>query len=56
MDINKRELYKLYMQWVDRVSEEHQWKTHFHPREIVNAICDILKQHPELINSKTNEV
>lgn len=54
MTINKKELYKLYMQWVDQVSEDLDWKTTFGPEEIVYAIADILEKHPELI--KTNNM
>ena len=27
MKIDKDELFKLYMEWVDKVSEENDWKT-----------------------------
>lgn len=54
MKINKEELYKLYMQWVEKVSEECDWKTHFTPLEIVNAIAVILEENPHLINSESN--
>lgn len=50
--IDKETLYDLYMQWVDRVSEDCEWKTSFEPKEIVNAISIILEQNPNLI---TNE-
>lgn len=50
MNINKSELYKLYMQWVEMVSEDHDWKTQFHPREIVDAIAVILESNPQLIS------
>jgi hypothetical protein len=52
MTIDKRELYKLYMQWVEKVTEEHEWKTQFGPREIVNAIADIIEKNPQLINDQ----
>ena len=35
MTIDKTELYKLYMEWVDKVADEYEWKTHFGPKEIV---------------------
>ena len=47
--INKEELYKLYMEWVDEVAETCDWKTHFTPEEIVYAIADILEKNPKLI-------
>ena len=49
MQIDKTELYKLYMAWVEEVSEACDWKTHFTPKEIVYAISRILEEHPELI-------
>lgn len=48
MKINKEELYKLYMEWVDQVTEECDWKTSFGPEEIVNAIAHILETNPHL--------
>jgi hypothetical protein len=49
MEINKQELFKLYMEWVDRVSEDIDWKTQFGPEEIVHSIANILEKNPELI-------
>tara|TARA_R110000868_G_scaffold216016_1_gene466144 strand:+ start:113 stop:286 length:174 start_codon:yes stop_codon:yes gene_type:complete len=49
MQINKEELYKLYMEWVDKVSDECDWKTSFGPEEIVYAISDILEKNPQLV-------
>lgn len=49
MEINEKELFKLYKEWVDRVSEDCDWKTHFTPEEIVGAIVRILEQNPHLI-------
>ena len=48
MKINKEELYKLYMEWVDQVTEECDWKTSFGPEEIVYAIAHILETNPHL--------
>ena len=48
MKINKEELYKLYMEWVDKVAEECDWKTSFTPEEIVGAIATILENNPQL--------
>ena len=50
--IDERELYKLYMEWVTMVSEEFDWKTQFTPREIVNAIVELLEKNPQLIKEK----
>ena len=46
--IKREELFKLYMEWVNEVAEECEWKTHFVPEEIVNAIVTILENNPEL--------
>ena len=54
MKINKDELYKLYMEWVNRVSEDCDWKTSFGPEEIVHAIANILEQNLQLINNGTS--
>ncbi len=48
MKIDKEELYKLYMEWVEQVTEECDWKTSFGPEEIVNAIANILETNPQL--------
>jgi hypothetical protein len=50
MEIDKEELYKLYMEWVNKVADECNWKTHFGPEEIVYAIANIIETHPEIIN------
>ena len=52
MTIDKEELFKLYMQWVDQVSEDLDWKTHFGPEEIVYAIADIIENNPKLITDE----
>ncbi len=46
--INKDELYKLYMEWVDKVTEECDWVTSFGPASIVVAIADILENNLHL--------
>jgi hypothetical protein len=51
MQINKDELYKLYMEWVDRVSEDCDWVTSFGAEEIVYSIVNILETNPQLINN-----
>jgi hypothetical protein len=47
--IDRNELYRLYMEWVDKVADECEWKTHFDPEEIVHAISKILEENPQLI-------
>jgi hypothetical protein len=51
--INKDELYKLYMGWVEQVTEECDWKTSFGPEEIVNAIAHILENNPHLYEKRS---
>jgi hypothetical protein len=52
MKIDKNELFKLYMEWVNKVTEECDWKTSFDPEEIVHSIATILEQNPQLINNE----
>ncbi len=52
MEIDKIELYRLYMEWVNNVADELDWKTHFGPEEIVHAIAHILETNPQLIKKK----
>jgi hypothetical protein len=54
MEINREDLYKLYMDWVYEVSDECDWKTSFGPEEIVDAICTILEKNPTLLTPKDN--
>ena len=43
------------MEWVNKVSDECDWKTSFGPEEIVYAIAGILENNPNLIKtSKPN--
>lgn len=53
MEIDKKELFDLYMKWVDEVTEECDWKTTFGPEEIVYAIASILENNPKLIKKPT---
>lgn len=48
--IDKERLYDMYMDWVDRVTEECEWKTNFTAKEIVNEISNILEKNPQLYN------
>lgn len=45
--INVDEVYREYMEWVNDVSEQMDWKTTFGPEEIVNKICDIIEDKYE---------
>lgn len=49
MIIDEEQLFTLYMQWVNKVAEDNDWKTTFGPKEIVHTIANIIKEHPEII-------
>lgn len=48
--IDEKQVYEIYMQWVDKVSEECDWKTNFGPEEIVSEICSIIESNPQIYN------
>ncbi|CAB4174354.1 hypothetical protein UFOVP1247_352 [uncultured Caudovirales phage] len=50
MTIDKEKLFELYMQWVEEVLDECDWKTSFDPEEIVYSIANIIENNPELLN------
>lgn len=50
MKIDRKNLYKLYMEKVDKIAEECDWKTHFTPEEVVGLISTILEENPQIIN------
>jgi len=56
MEINKEELHTLYMEWVNKVADECDWKTTFHTEEIVHAIAHIIETHPELIKLSDDDI
>ncbi len=43
MKLNKEKIYNKYMQWVEQVTEDLDWKTQFTPQEIVYKICEIIE-------------
>jgi hypothetical protein len=51
ININREELYSLYMRDADDIFEECDWVTHLGPKDIVNMICNILERHTDLIES-----
>lgn len=53
MKINREELYKLYMEKVDKICEIADWKSQFGPREIVDIISDVLEKNEEKLISKS---
>ena len=56
MKINREELYKLYMEWVDQVTEEYDWKTSFGIEEILESIATILENNPHLYISNKEQI
>jgi len=38
----KEDILVEYLKWVDEVTEECDWKTHFGPEEIVSKVVDIV--------------
>jgi hypothetical protein len=52
MVIDKEELHRLYMEWVNQVADDCDWKTHFGTEEIVHAIAHIIETNPQLMESK----
>jgi hypothetical protein len=55
MEVNKEKLYELYMNWVDEVTDNCDWKTSFGPEEIVHAIGIIIENNPDLIDTNENK-
>jgi len=55
MIIDREELHRLYMEWVHKVADECDWKTHFGPEEIVHAIAHIVETNPQLIKERYGE-
>ena len=52
MKLYTEELYNLYMKWVDNVPDE---KSTFTPKEIVNAISNIIETNSSLIELPSDE-
>ena len=50
MKIDRKQLLALYKNEVDLIAEECDWVTHFGPEEIIELICYILEENPNLIN------
>ena len=53
MKLYTEELYSLYMKWVDNVPDE---KSIFTPKEIVNAIANIIETNPSLIELPSRDM
>lgn len=54
LQIDSEKLYELYMEWVNRVSEDLEDKSYFYPREIINAIVSILEKNSHLITERNS--
>lgn len=52
IEIDKPALYEMYMDRVNYIVEEDEFKTHFTPVEIVYIIAEILEEHSYLIENK----
>lgn len=50
MKIDKQQLYELYMQEVENIANECEWKTHFTAEECVNMVVSILEKNPSLVS------
>ena len=42
MDEFKQDVLSKYLKWVEEITEECDWKTHFTPDEIVSKVVDIV--------------
>ena len=49
--MDKENIYKKYMAWVDEVTEECDWKTTFTAKELVFKVCSIIEEE----NGKNNK-
>ncbi len=50
MKINRSQLLKEYLNKINSISDDLDWKTHFGPEEIVGIICNILEENSDLID------
>jgi len=49
IQINKEELYKLYMEKVDEICQKCDWVTDFGPKEIIYLISKIIEDNFDVI-------
>jgi hypothetical protein len=47
--VDKEKLYNLYIEKVNRICDQCEWVTNFGPEEIVDMICNIIENNPDLI-------
>jgi len=50
--INREKLFELYMDEVNRISEELEDKSHFTPEELIDIVSNVLETNPKLITEK----
>jgi hypothetical protein len=50
--INREKLFELYMNEVNRISEEFEDKSHFTPEELIVIVSNVLELNPKLITEK----
>lgn len=56
IQIDRDRLYEKYMDWVNQVSEDCEWKTFFGAEEIVNKISDILEEDSQMIHQFPDKI
>ena len=49
IEIDRKKLYKLYMEEVERISEECDWVSTFTPKDIIAIISNIIELNPKII-------
>jgi hypothetical protein len=54
--INRKKLFRLYMDEVERISEIFEDKSHFTPEELIGIVSEVLEQNPNLITEKGNKI
>jgi hypothetical protein len=50
MKIDRKKLYQFYMDEVNHIIDECDWKTHFTPEEIIGIVSSVIEKNPELID------
>jgi len=47
--INRKNLYSLYMEKVNRICDLFEDKSHFTPQELIGIVAEVLESNPEII-------
>ena len=47
MKLNKELILNKYLEKIDKITEDNDWKYAFSPEEIVNIICDVIENLDE---------